>query len=499
MTTLSSSGVNLLVFVCVLPLLGSCGLGNWLSNGFKVGPNYVEPPVETAPEWIDYQDQRLQRTEVDLSQWWKTLNDPVLDRLIDDAVQQNLGLQASMARVAEAGARLGIVRGELWPQQQGAFGSASWNRASELLSVPVGDTKFQTWQLGVGATWEIDLWGRFRRSIEASEAELQATQADHDDATVLLLSEVAGAYVQYRIFQERLVAARRNIDVQQGNYDVTVARFEAGAVSERDVQMAKQVLEETRAFVPVLEQGKRQANNGLCVLLGMPPHDLVERLGAEGAVPTAPPNVAIGMPAELLRRRPDVRSAERLLAAQSARIGIAESDLYPHLSLTGGLGVEAARATDLFETPASLFSFIGPTFSWDLLNYGRFENNIEAQKMRFEQLAFRYRESVLQASREAEDSIYAFLQSQQRTESVLLSRNAADRALEITFDQYREGTVDFTAVFLFAETLAQQDDALAQARGDIALNLISVYRSLGGGWRAPEPAPEDPDQSGEQP
>jgi outer membrane protein TolC len=201
-----------------------------------------------------------------------------------------------------------------------------------------------------------------------------------------------------------------------------------------------------------------------------------------------PAQVAIGAPADLLRRRPDIRSAERQLAAQSARIGVAESDLYPHLSLTGGLGVEAARG-GLFDTPNTLFAFIGPSFHWDVLNYGRLENNIEAQKERFDQLTWRYRDTVLRASREAEDDISAFLNAQKRAGSLQLSRDAANRTLEITLDQYREGTVDFTPVFLFATTLAQQDDALVDARGAIALDLVAVYRSLGGGWHLPESKP----------
>jgi outer membrane protein TolC len=256
-------------------------------------------------------------------------------------------------------------------------------------------------------------------------------------------------------------------------------------VTDRDVHMAQQVLEETRSLIPTLEQGRREANNALCVLRGLPPRDLQAELGATGAIPTLPAQVAVGAPADLLRRRPDIRSVERQLAAQSARIGVAESDLYPHLSLFGGLGVEAARASDLFDTPSSLFGFIGPSFQWDVLSYGRIENNIEAQQQLFEELTFRYRNTVLQASRETEDSIASFLNSQKRAGSVQLSRDAADRALQITLDQYREGTVDFTAVFLFAGTLAAQDDALADARGAIALSLVALYRGLGGGWELP--------------
>lgn len=267
-------------------------------------------------------------------------------------------------------------------------------------------------------------------------------------------------------------------------------RRDAGAVTTRDVEMAKQVLEETRASIPLLEQGRREASNALCVLRGMPPADLAAELGATGVIPPPPAEVAVGAPAELLRRRPDVRSAERRLAAQSARIGVAESDLYPHLSLIGGLGVEANQAGDLFDTPASLVGFIGPSFRWDVLNYGRFENNIEAQRQGFEQLTHLYRNTVLEASREAEDAIAAFLNSRRRVQALQESRDAADRALQITLDQYREGTVDFTAVFLFQGTLAAQDDALADARGLIALNLVALYRSLGGGWTLPAPPAE---------
>jgi NodT family efflux transporter outer membrane factor (OMF) lipoprotein len=472
--------------LCLLTGLSACGLGRWLANGFKVGPEYEQPQAQVAADWIDYQSANLVRTEADLSQWWTVFKDPMLDRLIAEAWQQNLGLKASMARVAEAAAQLGITRGEIWPQQQQINGSYSANKLSTVGGTPViGSQWVSNVTLGAQVGWEFDLWGRYRRSIEAAEADLQATQADHDDATVLLLSEVAADYLRFRIFQERLTAARHNVEIQQNNYELVVLRQQAGAVTERDVQMAKQVLEETRSLVPLLEQGLREANNALCVLRGQPPHDLGPELGASGTIPALPVQVAVGAPAELMRRRPDIRSAERQLAAQSARIGVAESDLYPHLSLTGGLGVTAAHTGNLFDTPSSVFAFIGPTFSWDVLNYGRFENNIEAQQQRLEQLTWRYRDAVLRANREAEDAIASFLNSQVRAGSLQLSRDAADRTLQITLDQYREGTVDFTPVFLFASTLAQQDDALADARGNIALSLVALYRSLGGGWHLP--------------
>lgn len=474
-----------LLLPLLLPLLGSCGLARWIGNGFLVGPDYVEPVVATAVEWIDYQEPDLIRTDVDLSQWWTVFGDPVLDRLIAEARQQNLGLRAALARVAESAAVLGIRRGEFWPQQQAVVGSAIRSKLSTEANAFVPDEWVSNFALGAQLGWELDLWGRYRRAIEAAEAELQATQADFDDATVLLLAEVAATYLRYRIFEERLAVAQRNVAIQQANYELTVLRRDAGAVSDRDVEMARQVLEQTRALLPAFELGRREANNALCVLLARPVRDLAAELGGTGSIPTLPTQVAVGAPADLLRRRPDIRSTERRMAAQSALIGVAESDLYPHLSLVGGLGVEAAKSSNLFDTPASVFGFIGPTFRWDVLNYGRFENNIEAQQQRFDQLLQSYRGAVLQAGREAEDAIASFLQNQRRTMALQQSRDAADRALQITLDQYREGTVDFTAVFLFAGTLAEQDDALASARGSIALSLVALYRSLGGGWQLP--------------
>jgi NodT family efflux transporter outer membrane factor (OMF) lipoprotein len=480
------SHVKALLQPVLLAGLASC---SWIANGFKVGPNYADPGAQVAPQWVDYQSANLVREDADLSQWWTVFHDETLTRLIMEARHQNLGLKASMSRVAEAAAQLGIARGELWPQDQAVVGGASRSKASTLNNVPVLDQWASNYSLRVQFGWELDLWGRFRRSIEAAEADLQATQADLDDATVVLLADVAITYMRYRTFQERLAAAQHNVEIQQGNYDLTVLRRDAGSVTDRDVAQAKEVLESTRAAIPLLEQGKREANNALCVLRGIPPADLTSELGATGTIPAVPAQAAIGAPANLLRRRPDIRAAERQLAAQSARIGVAESDLYPHLSLVGGLGVEAAKSGNLFDTPASLIGFIGPTFRWDVLNYGRYENNIEAQQQRFEGLTHLYRNAVLRASQEAENSIAAFLNSQKRTASLRLSRDAANRALEITLDQYREGTVDFTAVFLFQERLTEEDDALAAARGEIATSLIALYRSLGGGWQLPAPAP----------
>jgi outer membrane protein TolC len=240
-------------------------------------------------------------------------------------------------------------------------------------------------------------------------------------------------------------------------------------------------LEQTEALIPALEIGRRQAANRLCVLLGMPPRDLEPILGQGSGVPITPPDVVIGVPADLVRRRPDVRQAERQVAAQSARIGVAVSDLYPHFSVLGTIGVEAQQFGDLFES-GSMIGEISPGFRWDILNYGRLVNNVRVQDARFQQLAYAYQNQVLDAGREAENAIVTFLRSQEQAQHLALSVNAAARTVEITNEQYNQGAVDFTPLFLFQQQLTEQQDQLAVAQGDIALGLIATYRALGGGW-----------------
>jgi NodT family efflux transporter outer membrane factor (OMF) lipoprotein len=334
----------------------------------------------------------------------------------------------------------------------------------------------------LSGTWELDFWGRYRRGIEAADAELDASVEDFDDVLVVLLSDVASNYVQYRTFQQRIVYAQANADIQRRSFQLATDKFQSGATIERDTHQARQILEETEALIPALEIGKRLAGNRLSVLLGMPPTDMESILGAGAGVPTTPTEVVVGVPADLVRRRPDVRRAERLVAAQSARIGVAMSDLYPHFRVLGTIGVEAEEFGDLFKS-GSMIGEISPGFRWDILNYGRLVNNVRVQDARFQELAYAYQDQVLNAGREVEDAIVSFLRSQEQTEHLAASVTAATRTVQITNDQYSEGAIDFTAVFVFQENLTEQQDELAVAQGDIALSLIAVYRALGGGWQ----------------
>lgn len=463
--------------------LGGCGLGEWASNGFKVGPNYKKPEAATASAWMDYQQPAIKSAQTDLSKWWGIFNDPVLNSLVDEAAKQNLSLKGAGERIVEARARRGITVGNLFPQTQNVSGSYSANKVSQNSAAGFPNEWFQNWDAGFNVSWEMDLWGRFRRAIEAADADLDASVADFDNVLVVLLADVSANYVQYRTFEERIAVARHNVEIQEKSYQLTQDKFNAGASTERDTQQSKQVLEQTRALIPQLEAGQRAASNALCVLLGKPPQDLAKVLGTEHAkIPTATAEIAIGIPADLLRRRPDVRAIERRAASQSAIIGIAKSDLYPRLSLDGSIGVQAENFGDLFHTPGSVRSFVGPVFQWNILNYGRIENAVAIQEARFRQLVLAYQDTVLKAGREAEDAVIGFLKSQERAKYLDLSVAAADRTVQISRDQYQEGVIDFTPVFLFEGTLAEQQDALAVARGNIALSVVDLYRALGGGW-----------------
>jgi NodT family efflux transporter outer membrane factor (OMF) lipoprotein len=461
---------------------GGCGLSKWAHNGFKVGPNYAPPAVPVAESWIDESEPNLRSEPADLSLWWTVFSDPALNHLVVTAANQNINLRVAGMRILEARYRRQIAVGELFPQSQGAFGSFSQNKASANTALVPPTLWYSQWETGVSTSWEIDFWGRFRRSVEAADAELDASVESYDDILVLLLAEVAANYVDLRTFQERKRFAAANVIAQENAYRVTQDKLANGTATQRDVEQARSILEQTRALIPLFEEGERLANNRLCVLLGVPPQNLVAHSLGDGTIPVTPVEVAIGVPADLIRRRPDVRRAEREVAAQSARIGIAEADLYPHLTLNGTLGVAAEDFGDLFDGNKSLIGNVGPAFRWDLLNYGRLVNRINLQDAKFQAAAFAYQQTVLEAGAEAEDGVIRFLKSKQRSRNLDASAEAADITRRITIDQYRQGVVDFTAVFITESEVSRVQDAAADARGRMALSLIALYRALGGGW-----------------
>ncbi len=462
----------------------------YVRNGFKVGPNYHPPCAPADDQWIDAKDPRVLTTAPNRDTWWTVFHDPVLNKLIVRAYQQNPTVKVACWRIQEARASRSIAVGGLFPQQQTVTADYTRNAVSQTVQNQVHTAPFfDDWSVHAGLAWELDFWGTYRRAVEAADAQLDASIENYHNALVLLLADVATSYVGVRTADLRLKYTNQQLSSQQGILEIARQRFHSGATTELDVTHATSQVEHTKSLIPPLNILRRQAANQLCILLGMPPRDIADLLQGTQPVPSAPPEVAVGIPAELLRQRPDVQQAERQVAAQSAAIGIATSQLYPHLSIVGTIGVDSSEFSQLFESK-SLAGSVGPSFRWDVLNYGRLVNGIRVQDARFEQLAFQYQNKVLQAYGEAENALAGFLETQQRLLALTKSAEAGKRSVELAIEQYREGLADFNRVYTATQLLAEEEDQMALAQGGVPLYLVLLYKALGGGWQVA------PDQAG---
>ncbi|TWU37460.1 efflux transporter outer membrane subunit [Novipirellula artificiosorum] len=457
-----------------------CQLKQWAHNQLKVGPEYCQPQASVSENWIDAGEVHLDQTTWSDPQWWSNLNDPLLDSLIQTAYQQNLSLREAGWRVMQARAIRDINVGNLFPQSQTAYGQYDRILESQSVATPVPLRAFDKWSTGFNLAWEVDVWGRYRRSIASAEANLEASVGDRDAIMISLFAEVATAYTDYRTSQKELEYAKRNAEIQESSLELTQKKANSGATGFTGVYLATSSLESTRAGIPNIEIQLRQANNQLCTLLGLPTQDLSPMLG-EGEIPTAPPDVVVGIPANLLRRRPDVRASERSVAAQSEQIGIAIADLYPAFTITGQIAWESERFGDLFRSASNAGS-VGPGFQWNLLNYGRIKNNVQLQQYGLQELIASYQGTVLNANQEVEDAIVAFLKTQQRYRTLQKSVEATEEALKLLTLSYEEGETDFTGVFLLQGALVGSQNQLAQAQGDVTTSLVQLYKALGGGW-----------------
>jgi NodT family efflux transporter outer membrane factor (OMF) lipoprotein len=473
-------------------IFGSLGLALTMS-GCAVGPNFETPKVKVQENWIEHGDQRVSTKTSMSSRWWRAFNDPTLNRLIETASEQNLPVQIAGLRILEARAELGVAVGNLYPQTQEGFGNAQANRLSSRLANQSSlEHSFGNLNLGFDAAWELDFWGRFRRNIEASDASLRASVADYDDALVLLTAEVARTYSTMRTFQVLIQLARENAKIQREGLQIAQARFSSGATSELDVTQARTLLESTLADIPELQANLQRANNALSTLLGQPPGGIQALIDGPQKIPSASKEVAVGLPAELLRRRPDIRTAELNAAAAAARIGVAKADLYPRFFLFGEIGVQSSDAASIFSS-GSLFLTAGPGFRWPILNYGRIVNNVRTQDARFQQALVNYENVVLKAAQEVEDALIGFLKAQE-TEAILRrSVAAAQRSVSIALTQYREGAESYQRVIDTERSLVQEENRLAQSRYSIATNLIAVNKALGGGWEVRDGKPIVPE------
>jgi len=466
-------------------LLGAACLA--FSACTTLGPDFKTPEADVSETWKE-QSATL-ATAHETETWWAVFNDSVLDKLVELSYQQNLPLQVAGLRIFEARAQLGIAIGQQYPQDQqvnGALTRVGLSKNSPNFNGAFADDTFTQSSIGLDAAWELDFWGRFRRGVESADANLGASIADYDNALVSLTAEVARVYVSLRTFEERLAIARDNTVTQQRSYKIADVRFQNGAVSELDPSQALSLLKSTQSTVPLLVSQVRQAKNALSILMGMPPNDLREILHGEGKIPEPPAEVNVGVPADLLRRRPDIRSAELQAATQSALIGVAKSDLYPRFGLVGSISLLDGDTgsngnSDLFKSDSVGYSY-GPSASWQILNYGRLKNQVRVQDARLEALLVNYQNSVLRAAQEVEDGISAFVGAREQSGYLKDSVKAAQRSVDLALVQYREGAVDYQRVLDTQQTLLLVQDTYTSVRGDVVRGLIATYRALGGGW-----------------
>jgi len=452
----------------------------YLTGCAAVGPDYVPPETKAPSSWHAGMGNGLIAGESDpqmLANWWTTLNDPELSSLIERAVACNLELKKAWARVREARARRGASEAGLFPTLDAA-GSASRSRGSE--DTGSGKTR-ELYATGFDAGWELDIFGSARRSIEAADADLQASQEGLRDVLVSLTAEVALNYVEARTFQSRLAVAEANLNVQQETCELTRWRYEAGLSDELSVEQARYTLENTRSQMPTLNTGLEEAMNRLAILLGKSPGAVHGELSEPKGIPVTPLELAVGVPADALRHRPDVRQTERELAAQTAMIGVAAADLYPKFSLSGSIGLEALSLGNLF-LAGSRTSSIGPRITWRIFDAGAIRRNIEVQSALQEQALIQYENTVLSALEEVENALVAYGNEQVRRQSLLEATHAAERAMDLARDKYASGLIDFQAVLEAERSLLSLQDNLAQSGGTVTANLITLYKVLGGGW-----------------
>lgn len=458
-----------IIFLLALFLVNSC---------IKVGPDYIPPKVRMANGWHAPLKGSLASDKLEpqaLADWWKKFNDPQFSNLMDRAVRGNLDLKKARARIREARAYRGVSKAGLFPTLNGT-GSATWNysnRDTELTRTPNS-----LYSASFDAGWEIDLFGGVRRSIEAADGNLQASIEDLRDVLVSLLAEVAINYIEARTYQARIAVAKTNLVAQDETYQLTLWRYQSGLSDELPVEQAQYNLESTRSQIPTLYIGLEAAINRISVLLGEQPGKLHQEIEKELPIPVPPIKVAVGVPADIIRRRPDIRRAEWQLAAQTAKIGVATADLYPKFTLNGSIGLEAFSSSNVLTISG------GPRISWAIFKAGAIRQNIEIQSALQEQALFTYEAAILSALEEVENILVSYAQEQERRESLAKATQAAQKAVELAQHKHQAGLMDFNSVLDAQRSLLSFQDQLVKSEGTVTSNVVRLFKALGGGWKS---------------
>lgn len=450
-----------------------------------VGPDYQGlEPNSTQQNWQAEITKGLNQTRPNrdqLGKWWDQIfKDPLLVELEKKAAAGNLDIKTSLSRIRSARAQRGVSKAPLFPTLD-ARGTAQRQLGSETMGTRAGGDPHDYFRTGFDASWELDIFGGIRRSVQAAQAQLEATRANLEDVLISLMADVALNYIQIRTYQHRLDIVQANIQTQKKTYNLNKSRYQAGIIDKLALKQSLRNLEQTRSLIPDLKKGLEAAKNRLCVLLGMEPGKLESELNRVRSIPEVPDQVAVGIPAEALRRRPDITKAERKLAAQTARIGVATAKLYPKFHLGGSIGLESIYSEDFLDPDSEIWS-IGPGMEWNIFHAGALRLNIKIQTELQKQALIHYKSTVLKAREEVENALTAYARERIRLEHLKKSVSAARRTEELARDRFSSGLVDFYNVLDAQRSLLGLQDKLVQSKGEVAANLVRLYKALGGGW-----------------
>jgi NodT family efflux transporter outer membrane factor (OMF) lipoprotein len=457
-----------------------------------VGPDYHPPSTDTPAEWgeVSSPDEAARQGSAQVAMWWTVFNDPELTSLLEWAAENNLDLQQATARIQQARALRTITASSLWPTVVAQGSYARERGSANAPSFEPGD-QFNLYQVGFDASWELDVFGGNRRAVQAAEAELQAAELQRDAVLVSLLGEVGSDYIAYRSLQQRIGIANENVKTQQDTLALTQRLFNAGLATDLDVARAEAQVATTAAQIPQLTTEAQQAMHGLGVLLGEPPMTLADELSYATPIPHGPAVVDVGIPSDVLLQRPDLRTAERGAAAATAEIGVAMRDLYPRFYITGLGALQSLRASDLFDWHSRAMS-IGPSITWTVFDAGLTRATVRLRTAQQQAQVAAYRSVVLQAFAEVEDALVGYAQAQVRRDSLVTAVNANQRAADRSLQLYTQGLTDFLSVLEAQLNLFTSQDQLALSQRDIALELVALYKALGGGWDVAAGPPPPP-------
>jgi len=460
--------------------------GLLLVAGCAVGPNYHAPAANAPQAWVGVATNVGPTapamvysvpiaSPVAVTNWWTAFNDPALDALVARAVEANLDLKQAGSRIRQARAQRGVVAGAFWP---GVDASGEYRRSRQK---GAGVSDMNLYQAGLDATWEVDVFGGTRRAVEAADADIAASIEDRRDVLVTLVAEVALDYISLRGLQQEIAIAKENLAAQAHSVEITRQLFHGGFKSKLDMVNAEAQVAATRSQIPLLEAAARQTIYALGVLLAREPSALVDELSNGEPIPLTPPEVPVGLPSDLLRRRPDIRRAEARLHGATARIGAATADLFPKFSLTGSIGTSGAGTSSLVNWDNRFYSF-GPTVTWAIFHAGAVRANINVQNALEEQALLSYQKTVLTALNDVESALVAYVREQQRRQALADAVAANREAVALATQLYTQGAADFLSVLIAQRALFSAQDSLVQSGRAVATDLVAVYKALGGGW-----------------